>query len=64
MVYTSELHLAGANGENWYDFDLAFLARSSRMVVLKIPGWDRSRGILVEIGFALARGIPIYGMEQ
>ena len=63
VVYTSELHLAGAHGENWYDFDLTFLARAERMVVLKIPGWDKSRGILIEIGFAKARGIPVYGMD-
>jgi hypothetical protein len=48
--------------KGWYDFDLNFLAVAAGLTILEIPGWQRSRGILIELGFAHARGLPIRRM--
>jgi len=43
----------------WYAFDLPFLARADRLIVLQLQGWETSMGITMEIAFALGKGIPI-----
>ena len=45
--------------EGWYAFDLNFLAKASGMILLEIPGWKESRGVLIETAYAQGRGIPI-----
>lgn len=45
--------------EFWMRQDLPILAAASRIVVLRLPGWDRSRGIARELAFAIAHSIPI-----
>ena len=45
--------------EGWYAFDLNFLAQASGMILLEIPGWRESRGVLIETAYAQGRGIPI-----
>ena len=47
----------------WYEFDLHFLQHARKMIILKLPGWEESRGILIEKGFAHARQIPVSHME-
>jgi hypothetical protein len=41
----------------WVSFDEAFMAHCSRLIVLKLPGWDASAGIIREIKFFRDRGI-------
>ena len=48
----------------WYEFDLHFLAHAAELRVLKLPGWEDSRGILLEKAFAQGRGIPVFHMEM
>lgn len=43
----------------WMIQDLAVLRHCDRMVVLTLPGWERSRGIQREIQFARENGIPV-----
>lgn len=59
------LHMDGmANDcEFWLDQDRAFLSMSKRVVVLKIYGWDKSKGIGVEVSEALRAGVPVEYME-
>ena len=45
--------------EGWYSFDLNFLAQASGMIILEIPGWKESRGVLIETAYAQGREIPI-----
>ena len=45
--------------EGWYAFDLNFLAQASGMIILEIPGWKESRGVLIETAYAQGRGMPI-----
>ena len=49
--------------KGWYMFDLHFLAAAGGLTVLEVPGWKMSRGILIEIGFARARKLPVSRME-
>ena len=60
MVYTSELATRGFHpSQGWYAFDLQFLARADELLVLQLPGWEQSKGVLVEIAAAQTKGIPI-----
>ena len=43
----------------WSNFCLTFLEVCSEMHVLKMEGWDKSRGVAEEIAFAKAIGISI-----
>lgn len=42
----------------WEQFDLDTLSRCDELWVLKLPGWERSRGVRAEIEFARVKGIP------
>lgn len=46
----------------WMVQDLPLLAKASRLVILKLPGWEYSKGIAEESDFARANGIPIEHM--
>ena len=60
LVYLGELAFRGVHPpQGWYAFDLQFLVRSDELLVLQLPGWEESKGVLVEIAAAQARGIPI-----
>lgn len=55
-------HLAPAlrlDHEFWMRQDLAILRYADRLVVLRLPGWLQSRGVLREIACAKDLGIPI-----
>jgi hypothetical protein len=41
----------------WIAFDKAFMAHCARLIVLKLPGWDASSGVKLEIKFFRDRGI-------
>jgi hypothetical protein len=47
----------------WSNFCLTFLDRCDEMHVLKMEGWDKSRGVAEEIEFAKEVGIPIKYIE-
>ena len=40
------------------DFDVHLLGRFDGMIVVKLPGWDRSVGIKREMNFCFANSIP------
>jgi len=55
-------HLEGErrlDHEFWMRQDLAVLRHAALMVVLRLPGWERSRGIAREIVVAQSCNIPI-----
>ena len=64
VVYTGAIqeHNGFSPPEGWYRFDLHFLAVAGGLTVLEIPGWKRSRGILIEMGFARGLELPISRM--
>lgn len=60
LVYAGELAQRGFHApQGWYAWDLQFLARADELLVLQLPGWEQSKGVLVEIAAAQAKNIPI-----
>jgi hypothetical protein len=47
----------------WLKQDFAVLEKCTKLVVYKMPGWNKSVGIGEEIKFAEAHGIPIEYIE-
>lgn len=45
--------------EYWGKYCLDLLSRCDKMIVLKLPGWEASRGVSQEIFFCIKHGIPI-----
>lgn len=50
-------------GEHWMQFDLAILAICKHLYVLKMEGWELSKGVMREIAFAKEKGISIQMVE-
>lgn len=50
--------------EYWVQFDQTFMEACSRMVIAKIPGWDKSKGIAREIKHFEAKGEPVEYLEE
>ena len=62
VLYTHSLQESGVVGsppEGWYAFDLAFLRKADRLIVLELEGWESSIGVALEIAFAQSRGMQI-----
>ena len=49
--------------EEWMDYDRNILRNCEQLWVLKLPGWEKSRGVLQEIEMAGEFGIPIHFIE-
>jgi nucleoside 2-deoxyribosyltransferase len=47
----------------WMERDLPFLEYADRVIVLTLPGWQKSRGIKQELALAKELDIPIEHME-
>ena len=47
------------DGEFWKAQDAPYLDFCTKLAVLKLPGWDKSKGVAHEIAVALERGIPV-----
>ena len=56
-----EQYTDGIGGEfdAWAIIDYEFIDWSDEVVVLCLPGWDRSYGVANEIRYALERGKPV-----
>lgn len=48
----------------WMKQDIEILLHCSELVVLKLDGWEQSKGVAREIQEALDHGIPVRYMEQ
>ncbi len=51
------------NWITWKDFDHEMLSRCDRLIVLKLEGWEESKGVAAEIAKAKEIDIPIEWME-
>jgi hypothetical protein len=51
------------NSEYWVAFDEPYMAMCSGIVILKLDGWESSRGIAHEINFFASRKLPVYFMD-
>jgi hypothetical protein len=63
MTHPLDVVLAGGTNtlgsDYWVQFDEAFMAVCTEMVVLQIEGWEQSRGIQREIDYFQNRGKPV-----
>lgn len=48
----------------WSRFDREFIERSEKVVVLKLDGWEASKGVAAEIEIAEEFGIQVEYMEK
>ena len=47
----------------WHKYDLEMLKACEKLLVVKMPGWDSSKGIAGEIAIAKQLGKPVEFME-
>ena len=47
----------------WYAFGLKLLDTAQGFIVVTQEGWEHSHGIMLELGFARAKGIPIATLD-
>ena len=48
------------NHGTWMPHDFEMLSYCSHLYVLALDGWKQSRGVLLEIGYAVGKGLPIF----
>lgn len=54
---------APKDGEFWKRQDAPYLEACSEMYVLRIDGWEQSKGMLHEMQRAAERGIPVHFID-
>jgi hypothetical protein len=50
--------------EFWWDFNACLMLRSCGMIILRLDGWQHSRGISAEQGFYIHNGKPIFAIDD
>ena len=58
VAYTHLIDKECNTEPNWYNIDLEFLKRCDYMIIVKIKGWENSKGIQLEIDACEEFGIP------
>jgi hypothetical protein len=48
----------------WLQFNMQFLRKAEAVFVLRLPGWDQSKGVQIELKMAKALHIPIIHFDQ
>ena len=60
LEYTEAMQQRGiVPPRGWYLFDLAMLRGCVKLLVLALPGWRESQGVIMETTVAKALGIPV-----
>lgn len=55
----AEAHGLPKGWDFWEPYDTAFLESCRLLIVLKLPGWENSKGVKAEMEIAQKLGIPI-----
>lgn len=66
ISHTHPIALSGGlplGWDYWEQYDRAILSVCGRLIVLKMPGWDRSEGVKAECAIAEELGIEIEWMD-
>lgn len=70
MVYSPLTHnlpidRLGIHGDwkTWKEFDHTMISKCDRVIVLKLPGWEKSKGVAAEIARGEELGLPIEWLE-
>lgn len=61
--HLADLYNLPTDNNYWRDFNLAFIRKSSGLIVAKFPGWDKSLGIRDEIIQARKHSIKVEYLE-
>lgn len=62
--YSIEDHFPQLEGfDFWMHQDLPILHHAAKLIVLKLDGWDKSKGVAREMEYAKENGIPVEFME-
>ncbi len=60
LEYTEAMQQRGiVPPQGWYLFDLAMLRGCVKLLVLALPGWRESQGVIIETAAAKALDIPV-----
>ena len=60
LEYTEAMQQRGiVPPQGWYLFDLAMLRGCVKLLVLALPGWQESQGVIMETTVAKALGLPV-----
>lgn len=46
-------------GEQWMQFDLKIFSICTELYVIKMPDWEKSKGVDREIAYAKVKGLPV-----
>ena len=52
------------NDQPWYEYDVGWLPHCDELVILMLPGWNKSEGVRIEIKAAGALGIAVRRIEM
>lgn len=62
-AHISEAYRLPTDAAFWYDYNRAFIEHSHLMVVLRVEGWQQSKGVAGEIKLAGELGISLEYMD-
>ncbi len=65
LTHNMTIDAYGINGnwQQWGEFDMEMLRRCNKLMILKLPGWETSKGVQDEITYAKQLGLPIEELE-
>ena len=64
VAYTARMQVFGVcPPQGWYHYDLGFLMGCESLTLLKLPGYEHSYGVQLELATANTIGIPIHELE-
>lgn len=49
--------------DQWLELDFSYLKACTKCVILTIEGWDKSKGVALEIAFCIDHKIPIVYLD-
>ena len=67
IVYAHNLAQRGSlptDAEFWYNFNIGVLRKSEALFLLRIPGWDTSKGVTLELNAAKIMAIPVIHFDS
>jgi nucleoside 2-deoxyribosyltransferase len=65
LTHNMTIDVNGINGtwQQWGEFDLEMLSRCDKLIILKLPGWEESKGVQDEVEYAKKLGLPIETLD-
>jgi hypothetical protein len=63
IVYCHDLAIRGnmpTDAQFWLNFNMTMLRRAEALFNLRLPGWENSKGVTLELETAKVLGIPVF----